>query len=377
MPVYKDKKTEKWYYEFNYKTTSGETRRRKKRGFERKSDAKDAESAEKLKLKDAPPSALTFGQLYRLFLEAKTPEWLPGTEKKVREHIENHVLSTFRDMRLDKISTKHIEDWKTTMYNKKHGTAKYKVGTLNSIRRDFSSVFNYAINHRFISFNPVRAVTAFKDPQGTEPDIEKQVWSPEEYAKFMNVVDNEKWYVFFSFLWSTGVRIGEAQGVMFRDINFENKTVTICKSIDTKQKGKPYVINPTKTKKTRILELPSGFVDILKPYYVEMKKADGWNADKFLFGLDKPLPNTTIDKARNSYISKAGVKKISSHCFRHSHATYLLSNGIDIKSVSERLGHKDVQETLNTYVHVLPNNKSKILALIDKSLTTGSKQTVA
>lgn len=87
-----------------------------------------------------------------------------------------------------------------------------------------------------------------------------------------------------------------------------------------------------------------------------------------MFGFNKPLANTTIDKARERYIKLAGVKRISSHCFRHSHATYLLTSGIDIKSVSERLGHKDVKETLNTYAHVLRGNKSKILNLLDKSL---------
>lgn len=375
MPVYRDSKTNKWYYEFNYKTASGESKRRKKRGFEKKIDAKDAEAAEKIKLKDAPPSKLTFSQLYNLYVEAKTHEWLPGTERKLRGHIEQHVLPVFRDVPLEKITTKSVEDWKTSMYNKTHSGKKYKVSTLNGIRKDFSAIINYAINHRFVTFNPVRAVTSFKDPQSSEVDIEKQVWSPEEYAQFMSVVDNNKWYVFFSFLWSTGVRIGEAQGVMYRDINFKNKTVTICKSIDTKQKGIPYVINPTKTKKTRILELPSKFIELLKPYYESGKNIDGWSNDKFLFGFDRPLPNSTIDKARNNYIELSGVKKISSHCFRHSHATYLLSNGIDIKSVSERLGHKDVQETLNTYVHVLPNNKSKIIDLMDKSFENYSNFT--
>ncbi len=368
MPVYKDNKTGKWYYEFNYKTASGENRRRKRRGFEKKADAKDAEAAEKIKLKDAPPSKLTFGQLYNLYIEAKSPEWLPGTKRKVEEHIKQHVLPMFRDVPIEKITTKSVENWKIAMYHKTHGGEKYKIKTLNGIRKDFSAVINYAINHQFIAFNPIRAVTSFKDPQGNEPDIEKQVWTPEEFAKFISVVDADEWQVFFSFLWSTGVRIGEAQGVMYRDINFENKTVTICKSIDTKQKGKPYAINPTKTKKTRIIELPNKFIEQLKPYYESGKKMDNWSDDKFLFGFERPLPNSTIDKARNDYIKIAGVKKISSHCFRHSHATYLLSSGIDIKSVSERLGHKDVQETLNTYVHVLPNNKSRILSLIDESL---------
>lgn len=372
MPVYKDKKTGKWYYEFTYKTITGENKRRKKRGFDLKSEAKEAEALEKIRLKDAPPSSLTFGQLYQLYLEAKIPEWIPGTEQKTRDHIELHVLPTFKDIRIDKITTKRIENWKIDMYNKTYdtpaGPKKYKSSTLNSIRRDFSSIFNYAINHQIVSFNPVRAVTGFKDPMSEGVDIEKQVWSPEEFNQFISVVDNEKWHVFFTFLWVTGVRIGEAQGVMFRDIDFENSTVRISKSIDTKQKGKLYAINPTKTKKTRVLELPSAFVAMLKPYYDKWSNADEWNPERFLFGFEKPLPNTTIDRARESYIKLAGVKRISSHCFRHSHATYLLSNGVDIKSVSERLGHKDVEETLNTYVHVLPSNRSKILTLVNESI---------
>lgn len=368
MPVYKDNSTGKWYYEFSYKTISGETRRRKKRGFALKSEAKEAEALEKIRLRESPPSALTFGQLYELFLEAKSPEWLPGTKRRIVNAINRHVMPRFKDIRIDKITTKDIEDWKIELYNKTINGQRYKVDTLNGIKKTFSSVFNYAINHQFVSFNPVRAVTPFKDPLSSEAVHEKQVWSPQEFDRFINVVEDEKWRLFFTFLWVSGVRIGEAQGVMFKDINFENNTVSINKSIDTKQKGKLYVINPTKTKKTRILELPDTFMSALKPYFEKMKQMDEWRPDRFLFGFYRPLPNSTIDKNREGYIQLAGVKRISSHCFRHSHATYLLSNGIDIKSVSERLGHKDVEETLNTYVHVLPSNKSKILNLLNESL---------
>lgn len=80
--------------------------------------------------------------------------------------------------------------------------------------------------------------------------------------------------VFFSFLWVSGVRIGEAQGVMFKDIDFKNNTVTISRSIDTKQKGKAYCINPTKTKRTRVLELPVTYMDMLSPYYHRCKQMD-------------------------------------------------------------------------------------------------------
>jgi integrase len=80
------------------------------------------------------------------------------------------------------------------------------------------------------------------------------------------------------------------------------------------------------------------------------------------------LPNTTIDKARLKYINLSGVKYLSTHSFRHSHASLLLANGIDIKTVSDRLGHKDVKETLNTYTHVPPNNTTRALKIISDTL---------
>lgn len=368
MGVFKDKNTKKWYYEFRYKTATGEVKRRRKRGFALKNEAKEAESLERLKLKDSPPSQMTLKQLYDMYVVSKSPEWLPGTKKNFTRKVIAHIMPYFENIQIDKITTKDIEDWKTSLYEKrKDDGEKYKPDSLNKIRGYFSAMFNYAISHQFLVFNPVRAVPGFKDPNARE-NVEKTVWSLEEFQKFITKVDNQMWHVFFTFLWCTGTRIGEAQGVMFKDINFRKKTVTISKSIDTKQKGIPYVINPTKTKKTRIIELPNELIKLLKVYYKKHVNIDGWHEDLFLFGLSKPLPNTTVDKTRKKYIEMAGVKYISSHCFRHSHATYLLSNGIDIKSVSERLGHKDVQETLNTYVHVLPSNRDRILALLEKSM---------
>ena len=368
MGIYKDKISKKWYYEFSYKTSTGERKRRKQRGFDLKKEAVEAENYEKVKLKETPPSKITFSQLYKLYTEAKSPEWLPGTERKFETAMRLHILPFFQEMKIDDIASKDIEDWKTAMYDKltDDGT-KYHPKTLNRFKGDLNALFNYAVNHRFINFNPARVVSSFKNPAMIQRP-EKEVWSDDEFKAFISVVDDERWRLFFLFMWCTGVRIGEMQGIMFEDIDFENKTVRINKSIDTKQAGQRYVINPTKTKKVRVLELPESFLKELKPYYEYQKQYNGWNKKRFLFGFENPMSNTTVDVARGKYIALAKVKYISSHCFRHSHATMLLSNGVDIKSVSERLGHKDVAETLNTYAHVLPNNRDKILNLITKSI---------
>jgi integrase len=368
MSVRQDKKTKKWYYEFYYKTTTGETKRRKQRGFDLKKEAAEAEAYEKVKLNETPPAKMPFRDLYKMYTEAKTPEWLPGTKNKFETAIKLHILPYFGNFELDKITPRDIENWKILMYNKKtkEGTP-YSAESLNRFRGNLAALMNYAQNRQFIAFNPIKAVPSFKNPAKMET-TEKQVWDETEFKTFISAVDNEQWKLFFTFLWCTGTRIGEAQGVMFKDINLTEKSVTISKSIDTQQKGKLYVINPTKTKKPRTIELPETYIEILNPHIEKQKKLPKFKETNFLFGYTRPLPKTTIDKARTDYIKQSGVKYISSHCFRHSHATYLLSNGVDVKSVSERLGHKDVAETLNTYAHVLPNSRDKIIKLLNPTI---------
>jgi integrase len=210
-----------------------------------------------------------------MYLEAKEKEWTEGTRRKFTGDIGLYCLGFFGNLTIEQITANEIENWKTSLYNKeKDGGGKYKAITLNGIRRDLSALFNYAINRRYIFFNPVRAVSPFKDPsQQTTP--EKEIWTPEEFQQFISVVNNVMWNIFYLVHWATGTRIGEMQGLMFKDINAADNTVKISKSIYTR-KGTPYIINPTKTKKTRIVEIPETLSRKLAEYIETQKQKYGY-----------------------------------------------------------------------------------------------------
>ena len=81
----------------------------------------------------------------------------------------------------------------------------------------------------------------------------------------------------------------------------------------------------------------------------------------FVFGGSRPVPHSTLDHAFERALKKAGLKPIRIHDLRHSCASRLISGGVNIVAVSEHLGHSDIQETLNTYAHMMPDDRAVIV----------------
>lgn len=113
----------------------------------------------------------------------------------------------------------------------------------------------------------------------------------------------------------------------------------------------------------------------LSIYLLNFKRQEslvsGFNDNWFILGRNKPLPQTSIDRIKNQAIKISGVKKIKIHDFRHSHASYLIANGMNIVAVSKRLGHSDVNMTLKVYTHLFKKNDDEITEFLDKSWIGG------
>ena len=85
----------------------------------------------------------------------------------------------------------------------------------------------------------------------------------------------------------------------------------------------------------------------------------------FVFGGQAPFADSNIERYFKEKCLEADVKKIRIHDFRHSHASYLISNGASIVAVAKRLGHKDIERTLNTYSHLLKNDEADLISKLD------------
>ncbi len=111
--------------------------------------------------------------------------------------------------------------------------------------------------------------------------------------------------------------------------------------------------------------MPRNLANMVWEHQHRCKQEYGYNNNWFVFGGCEPLSDQTIRRRLNEYADKAGVKRIRVHDLRHSHASLLINKGQNILIVSQRLGHSDVTQTLNTYSHLMPNVQKQIISALD------------
>ena len=173
------------------------------------------------------------------------------------------------------------------------------------------------------------------------------IWSVEEFNKFISVIDDSYFKLLFETLFWSGLRISELKALTKTDI--KDNSLYINKILDSK-----YTKNFT-TPKTS-----NSFRKVLMPSWIIENLLNIPN--DLLF----PTSETHIRRKLNEYIAKSQVKPIRIHDFRHSHASYLFSKGVNIKAISTRLGHSSISITLDVYVHLLQDNQTEIIDLIEK-----------
>ena len=187
--------------------------------------------------------------------------------------------------------------------------------------------------------------------------------------KIYKAVDDLKYRTVFAFLYLTGTRKGEAIGLKWEDIDFENKSVKINKTLtkDTLD-GKYKLTSPKSKNSTRTILLPDALVLLLSEY---KKEAEPRESD-FVFGKGSdPLPFQTLLNRFNQYIKQSGVKKIRIHDLRHSHVSLLINKGENdlstIYIIAERIGD-NVEQIYKTYGHLFPNKQSDLVKKLDIEL---------
>lgn len=170
----------------------------------------------------------------------------------------------------------------------------------------------------------------------------------------------------FRLLAYTGMRKGEALSLTWADIDFNNKTVLINKALSRGKNSRLYV-KPPKTGETRRLTIDKKTNAILKKWRLEQKELflkSGINTSSasqlvFTNNQNKFLQPTKTREWILEIQKKNHLKKITTHGLRHTHCSLLFESGASLKEVQKRLGHADIQTTLNIYTHVTEETQSE------------------
>ncbi len=209
-------------------------------------------------------------------------------------------------------------------------------------------------------------MTKFQDPN--ERRKEMAYYTYDEFKKFISYEEDLRWKCVFEILYYCGLRKGELKGLTWKDIDFDNRTITINKQISQQSNRSEWHFSPPKTAKSnRVLPMTKTLLNDL----IKLKESDkeilfGFNDKFFVVGDIRPAISSTIAGRKNKNCELAGVKQIRIHDFRHSCASLLIYKGATINTVSKFLGHTKIEETLNTYTHLYSNALTDITSLIDE-----------
>ena len=357
MPVYQDKRTKKWKFRVYADDVYGNRKQYERKGFNTKKEALEAEISFKLSNK-SEYSKTTFNDLYNDYISYKRLRLKAQSFRSVESRFINHILPYFKNYKISKITNNVYLKWQMEI-EKKGFKHKYN----SSLHGAMVNIFNYAIKFYGLKDNIATLTGNFRKKNELPKKI--NFWTVEEYEKFIKIVDNLVYKVLFETLYYTGLRVGEALALNWND--FKDGYLDITKTISKEIVDNKRVINTPKTSKSiRQVKLDDELINNLNELKLSYQEYTSFNDNWFIFGGIKPLSPSTIGRWKDKYCELANVKKIRIHDFRHSHASLLLSMNVPITVISERLGHSDINMTLNTYSHMIPKDEDKAVYILNQ-----------
>ena len=394
MPSF-EKRNDKWSVRF--RTFDGAREHNKRlSGFNTKREAREAYEQfvvnnPLVKVDKSATPETSFAELVREWLDRKKKHVKESSYLTFRGKVMLYILPAFGDKKTTDITVADIEKWQEELWAKDLSYT-YK----NSIRKMLVGIFKLG-KRRYKIPDVSEEVEWIKS---RDEKREMHVWSPEEMTRFLSVVDDPDWHAFFHALYVTGMRRGEALALEKKDVIYkenkeigkadskryfpgrkaekdplnrtpdaENRTlpevngtltpsgnwyVQVNKSLTYKTEGGRYKITTPKTKNAvRTIYVPAALAEEL------LALPDG---DRVFFS-EPPAESAFLRRFRK-YTEEAGLPQIRVHDLRHSHASFLISAGVPITAISKRLGHATIEQTLNTYAHLLPDDEEKVACAI-------------
>lgn len=381
MPIYKMTGTrdgkQKYRVRINYQDASGKNRQIDRVAYGNQ-EAKELERTLLHQIKsEAPARRLTLRDIYEEYIRAKAPEVRETSLQKTRTVLEHHILPVLGDVSLSKLSVRALQDWKSYLEDKtvtaKSGEEQpLSLRTKQNVYGELRAFLNYAVKMDYLPKNPLMRVGNFKDPNTLHKEMD--FYTADEFRAFIakalecaqNSPNNSEWdyYVFFNIAFYTGMRKGEIHALKWSDI--DGDYISVKRSITQKLKGEDRETPPKNKTSIRTLQIPEPLKKILADHKARYRSLQGFSDDFRICGGTRPLRDTSIQNANERYAKLAGLKTIRIHDFRHSHASLLANNGINIQEIARRLGHAKIEMTWNTYSHLYPREEERAVNILNK-----------
>lgn len=373
---YKNKSDNKTYWEYRIRYKDPITQKYKeasKRGFPTKKEAQIAayEVEQKIDNRIMPNAHnLTFGEVYN--------EWWANHSKTVKQSTRYTKTSKFNAQILPFFGNMKIKEITNTICQEFINRLDEQVESVNDFKIQANLVFKYAKRKGYINVNPMEDVIIPKKQDEflavADEDEERNFFYKDEKNEFLKIVKNEMSvldYFMIYMLLNFGMRKGELLALEWKDVQLKDRYIKINKTLFFED-GKE-VIQKTKNYATRDLPIGEKQLKTLKRWKIQQRElllAAGVREEpKYVLCRNdlRPLrlafPNDELNKF---YKKHPKFHRVTVHGLRHTFASIAFEAGADPKEVQELLGHKDIQTTMNVYVHVTKFKKEKAIEKINR-----------
>ena len=322
--------------EFERACSAGEVLNRSQ---EKEKTAQEAAEAAKLK------TVRQYGD--GVYMPAKECTFSENARSSYRMFLDKHIYPVLGDTLLTDVTPAMIS--KLLVDFQKAGYAHASTIKLYNI---LNGVFEMAFLDDSIPMNPLLKVKRPVPRKGEQAQEETKALTAKELAHVLSCVKNEplKWRAYINLAADSGARRGELCGLWWSDIDWKESTITIRRNLQYTAQAGIYETSP-KNGKVRVVDIGPETLGLLRQLQTEQA---GTCLSKYVFtqdGTPAPMHPQSPTRYFKKFGTKYSIPNFHPHLLRHSSASIALTNGGDVVSTSERLGHSDTAVTLRMYAH--------------------------
>lgn len=308
-------------------------------------------------------SCKTFRLIAEEWLEKKRIRLKHSSIEKYENLLNKHILIRIGSLEAKDFNTQvfeqTIEDISTSIINNKH----LSTSSMKSIVYIINSIIKYGVRYGYN--DPVLFQFEYKNDHFSKPKV---IPHPDQDKMILHIKNNPSMNnlgILLSI--TTGLRLGEICALQYKDINFDSKTIHICKTVQRIRtvSGTKLISSPPKTyNSNRYIPIPL----IVQEYINSFNIIDSATNSQHYLLSDSVIPYEprTLQYSFKRLLIQCDIDDINFHCLRHTFATNCVEVGFEIKTLSEILGHSSVSFTLNRYVHSSIIQKANQMKLLDK-----------
>lgn len=330
------------------------------------------------------PTNTTLGQWIEIWLEdqltvsldGKSGSIRPKTHERYAQLLRKHVTPTIGAIPIQRLVVANV----VALYNslRKHGLSRggeahgLSETTISHVHRALSMALSDAVTMGLIASNVCRILPKKNKPRpkraGGKTD-KLFALNRGQMDEFLKASVDHQLLPFIILGFATGARRSELLALRWTDIDFERGLISISKSLEITSEYGIREVNPKTEQSIRTISVDQVTLRRLRAYKSQLSQRTMAVGTRFAessyvfpkshLQLNSPMIPNTVSRQFSRHASRIGFKGFTYHGLRHTHATLLLSEGVPVKAVAARLGHKNEIVTLTIYSHLLSSAEAQ------------------